>query len=288
MLFFLVLSTILMISCVNDDQHIIAEDTETHTESISKALDSPYDKLELSDSDWKIQLPIEKNAKSCSGKTYNYGVLNVSNSSLQSGYSHSTYFDVYDQYSAEFVTPGKGPTTSCGTTGPRTELRQNTEWNTNGNNTRTLKIKLRITQFSDSRQLGFAQIHTGSDDLMLLYAQRVSSSSNQFYLKMRGDAVKRGADRLNSDGFLTNSSGSRLKFNMNTAYEFKIQSGNNRIKVQTKNSSGNFYTLYNDPTLEDSSTAHFKAGIYILNNTSGSGQKDGTAKVRFYTVDYDN
>ncbi|MHA7055803.1 hypothetical protein ACWGOQ_0001185 [Aquimarina sp. M1] len=72
---------------------------------------------------------------------------------------------------------------------------------------------------------------------------------------------------------------------MNTAYEFKIQSGNNRIKVQIKNSSGNFYTLYNDPTLEDSSKALFKAGIYILNNTNGSGQKGGAAKVRFYAVD---
>ncbi|MHA7055802.1 polysaccharide lyase family 7 protein [Aquimarina sp. M1] len=188
--FFLVLPTNLMISCVNDDLQDITEETELHSQSISKASDSPYDKWELSDSDWKIQLPIEKNAKSCSGKTYKYGVLNVSNSSPQNGYRHRTYFEVYDRYSVAYVAPGKGPSTSCGTRGTRTELRQNTEWNTNSNNTRTLKLKLRITQFSDSRQLGFAQIHTGSDDLMLLYTQQLSSTGNQFYLKMRGDAVK--------------------------------------------------------------------------------------------------
>ncbi|GAA4115019.1 polysaccharide lyase family 7 protein [Aquimarina addita] len=277
----------LLSSCATDALESYDSEPKAIEATAVKASNNPYQLLELNDSDWKLQVPIASNSYSCSGKSFNAGVLNISNTSLKT-YSHSSYFKAYDSNSVEFTTPGNANTTSCNTTGTRTELRQNTEWNTNGGNTRTLKIKMRITQFSDSKQIGFTQIHTGNDDLFLILAQRITSNSSQFYLRMRGDAVKLGADKLDSNGYVLNSNGDRLKYSMNTAYELKVSSGNNRIKVQIKNSAGSFYSLYDEPTLKDSSTAHFKAGCYILNNADGSGQKGGTAKIRFYTVDYDS
>ena len=244
--------SVLLASCSVQEPIYIKEGVEF---SPAAGTDYPYNILGLDN--WKLQLP--------EGRTGN-----INEQKDLRRYINDDWFYATDSNTGvQFRTPSRGPKTSTGAGGPRTELRHNVEWSSNGNAYKTLTVRVNIRDFPSSERIGFAQIHTGSDDLLLLEA---NASNNKFRLKVSGDAVNRGVDNVDRNGFITG-----VDIQEDKTFTVEIRSGRGKLRIRIDGEE-----VYNEAMQANSSTAHFKTGIYLV----GSKEDDTSARIQMYGLNF--
>ncbi|MDO5972149.1 polysaccharide lyase family 7 protein [Flavivirga aquimarina] len=205
------------------------------------------------------------------------GSLNVSSSNNGLSYvdsasknDNSNWFYGSNGY-AYFKTYPGNPTSSSGTSNPRTELREMTSngsslihWDGTTSTEHSMKWTVRVDDLPPSGKVCFGQIHaiSGSsfDDILRVQVQGSSGqNSGSVTLRLLGYATE---DLLGSGQSIN------FNFNMDTAYSFELTMQNKIVKLYALNSSGSrTSTLFTSGSI-DSDANYFKAGCYLQSTSS--------------------
>lgn len=173
---------------------------------------------------------------------------------------------------AYFKTYPGNPTSSSGTSNPRTELREmvsngSTEihWDGTTSTEHSMKWTVRVDDLPPSGKVCFGQIHAESgssyDDVVRIQVQGNSGqNSGGVTLRINGYVTE---DLLGAGVSIDN-----FTFNMDTSYSFELTMQNKIVKLYALNSSGSrSSTLFTSGSV-NSDANYFKAGCYLQSTSS--------------------